>query len=173
VPNYKRIYVENHPIFITIATANRNPILIKNIHLLQQSIRKVKQSHPFQMKAYAILPDHCHLLIQLPQKDVNFSQRINLIKGNFSKNFSTPHRSAKGEKNIWQRRFWDHVIRNDLDYSKHLDYIHYNPIKHNYVLNLIDWPHSSFHYYVKMGYYPSNWGKQINENFFELEDAGE
>jgi len=88
-----------------------------------------------------------------------------LIKSHFSrqckneyKNLQSASRQSKGEQGIWQRRFWEHQIRNEIDFTKHVEYIHFNPVKHGFVKLPIEWPYSSFHRYVKHGAYDSDWG---------------
>jgi putative transposase len=104
-----------------------------------------------------ILPDHLHCLWRLPEKEKNFSTRWRLIKRYFSMEINTAINHRK-EKEVWQRRFWEHVIRDEDDWKNHMDYIHYNPVKHQLVQSPGDWQHSSFHYWVEKGIYEKNWG---------------
>jgi len=108
--------------------------------------------HPFKIEAIVVLPDHLHLLMQLPNEDDDFSIRWKLIKQDFNK--------AIREKS-WQKRFWEHLIRDENDWRMHMDYIHYNPVKHGYAVSPKDWQHSSFHKFVRAGYYNENWGSDI------------
>ena len=110
-----------------------------------------------------MLPDHFHCVIELPANDLDFALRIRLIKFEFSK--PTPkmeYRSAvrikRGERSIWQRRYWEHLIKNEADYKVHMDYVHINPVKHGLVKRVKDWPYSTFHLLVERGIYPENWG---------------
>jgi putative transposase len=117
------------------------------------------------MEAFVIMPDHLHFIWTLPESDNDFSTRWQAIKRKFTKGCALQYkdppnmaRIRKNEQCIWQRRFWEHQIRDEKDFEKHVDYIHHNPVKHGHVTNTIDWPHSSFHHYVETGIYPANWG---------------
>jgi len=114
------------------------------------------------------LPDHLHALWALPNGDADFPSRWSLIKSGFSRSLDPAHerstsKIAKREKGIWQRRFWEHAIRNDADFERHIDYIHFNPVKHGYVTRVIDWPHSSFRRYVERGLFPADWGGDMEQ----------
>jgi len=119
---------------------------------------EVKSSHPFTIDAWVLLPEHLHCIWTLPQGDMDFSKRWGLIKAKFSKALSRQNTS------VWQNRFWEHLIRDDRDMQIHLDYIHYNPVKHGYVESPKDWPSSTFHRYVQEGLYPLNWGEGVSFN---------
>ncbi len=156
---YKRYYQSGGHYFFTVVTHCRRPIF-NNPQIVEQLkivINKVKKKHAFSLNAIVILPEHLHVLWKLPENDSDFSTRWRLIKRYFSMglNAMINHRQ---EKDIWQRRFWEHVIRNEDDWQKHMDYIHYNPVKHGLVQMLGDWPHSSFNYWVERGLYEKNWG---------------
>ncbi len=115
------------------------------------------------MDAVVVLHDHLHCIMTLPEGDADFSTRWNLIKGNFSRDVErreriSESRQGRRERGIWQRRFWEHMIRDQDDFNRHADYIHWNPVKHGWVSRASDWPHSSFHDYVRRGIYPSDWG---------------
>jgi putative transposase len=134
----------------------------------------VQRRHPFETIAICILPDHIHALWQLPGHDADFSTRWSLIKSGFSRGLDPQLRSAskivKREKGIWQRRYWEHAIRDETDFQRHIDYIHFNPVKHGHVTRVVDWPHSSFHRYVKLGILTADWGgdmKNIQGKFGE------
>jgi putative transposase len=121
-----------------------------------------------------ILPDHLHCIWTLPPEDTDFLTRWGLKKGQFSRGIEkresiSRSRSTRGERGIWQRRFWEHLIRDDEDFNRHIDYIHWNPVKHGWAKHVADWPYSSFHHYVRRGLYPANWGAEIG---LEIE-AGE
>ena len=115
------------------------------------------------MDAVVILPDHLHCIWQLPEKDSDFSSRWRLIKAHFSRSITTTQeyisksRLRKNERGLWQRRFWEHVICDEKDYVRHIEYIHYNPVKHGYVHRVRDWKYSSFHRWVTHGVYPIDW----------------
>ncbi len=168
MPEYKRLKLPHHPVFITIVTFNRNPILIKNINLLRESFKYAKQKHDFEIFASVILPDHLHLILNIGNL-CDYSAIISLIKATFSKNINecellnikenlTSSKIKKREKGVWQRRFIEHTIRDEKDLCNHLDYIHYNPIKHGLVKNVNDWEHSSFKKFVRTKWYEPNWG---------------
>ena len=110
-----------------------------------------------------ILPEHIHWLIQLPINDDNYAASVSLFKSAFSRQMAkteilSQSRMAKRERGIWQRRFWEHRIRDEHDFKQHMDYIHYNPVKHDYTVTAKDWPFSTFHYWVKQQVYPQYWG---------------
>jgi putative transposase len=142
--------------FFTVVLAERpSDLLLEKIELLRRSYQTVQQRRPFETVAICILPDHIHALWAFPEGDANFSTRWNLIKSGFSRGLEARPRStsqvAKREKGIWQRRYWEHAIRNDADLERHVDYIHFNPVKHGHVTRVADWPHSSYHSYVERG----------------------
>lgn len=163
--------------FFTVVTAQRhsNQILTENIDLLREAFRSVQTNHPFKMDAVVILPEHLHCIWQLPASSNDFSTRWRLIKSTFSRAISkegeriSQSRQKKKERNIWQRRFWEHCIRDEKDYQNHVDYIHYNPVKHGCVKHVSDWPYSSFQHWVDKGLYPANWAAsdEIKELDFE------
>jgi putative transposase len=168
--NYRRVRVEGGCYFFTVALLNRKSrLLIEHIEYLRQAFRDVMKVHPFKIDAAVILPEHLHCILTLPINDDNYSMRWRRIKSVFSRQLPlTEQRSLsrinKGERGIWQRRFWEHIIRDERDYRQHVDYIHYNPVKHGYVIKTIDWKYSSFHRVVNWGIYPPNWGgEEIHE----------
>ncbi len=114
------------------------------------------------------MPDHLHALITLPVEDADYSKRWQLIKAKFSASipkheFISNARQQKRERGLWQRRFWEHLIRNDKDYEQHIDYIHYNPVKHGYVNRPVDWAYSSIHRYIKKGILSADWGSDMQD----------
>ncbi len=147
---------------MNLAKRKNNPLLIEHIDLLREAFRKVKKAHLFHIDAIVILPEHLHCVLTLPEGDDDDSTRWRQIKSAFSEKipqgeYRSDSRRHKNERGIWQRRFWEHFIRNDTDYAAHVDYVHYNPLKHGYVDNIADWPYSSFHQYVTCGLYPQHW----------------
>jgi putative transposase len=163
---YRRAKVKSGRFFFTVNCLHRgrNGILIDNINHLRASFRKVKQDHPFTIEAIVVLPDHLHCIWTMPEGDADFSKRWTLIKANFSRSVPagetvpvSKSRQRRGERAIWQRRFWEHQIRNDHDYKNHIDYIHFNPVKHGYCKRAGDWPFSSFCKFVRDGVYPPDW----------------
>ena len=162
--NYKRLYIPNSIIFITIVTSKRRNILIKNIELLKFSIKNAHKYYNFEIYAIGVMKDHVHLLIK-PDNINEYSKIILLIKRTFSKkidiNTIADYRQRESnikrqERDIWQRRFWEHTIRNEEDLYRHIDYIHYNPMKH-YQIVPKDWKYSTFNKFVKNGYYETDW----------------
>jgi putative transposase len=136
--------------------------------VLRRVYRTVTESYPFETVAICVLPDHLHAIWHLPESDSNFPLRWNLIKGGFSRGLASGHprslsKLSKREKGIWQRRYWEHVIRDDADLARHVDYIHFNPVKHGLVSRVCDWPHSTFHRYVERGELPLDWGGDVRD----------
>ena len=165
---YRRAKLEGGTFFFTHVLADRSSdLLIREIDRLRAIYRAVQAQRPFETIAICILPDHLHAIWKLPNGDADFAKRWNLIKGGFSRglpaNPRSPSKESKREKGIWQRRYWEHAIRDDVDLSRHVDYIHFNPVKHGLVARVCDWPHSSFHQHVKNGIVPMDWGGDIRE----------
>ena len=129
---------------------------------------KIKGGTYFFTVAICILPDHLHAIWTLPEDDSDFSSRWNRIKGNFSRRLPNLSRRStskvlKREKGVWQRRYWEHTIRDDADLARHIDYIHFNPVRHGLVTRVVDWPFSSFHQYVARGTLPADWGGDVRD----------
>ncbi|EHR05938.1 REP-associated tyrosine transposase [Bradyrhizobium sp.] len=161
MPQYRR--AQGNMFFFTVVLADRSStLLVDQVDRLRQIYRTVVQRRPFETVAICILPDHLHAIWALPEDDADFSSRWNLIKGSFSRGLEIGERSIsksrKREKGIWQRRFWEHAIRDDADLERHVDYIHFNPVKHGLVARVRDWSFSSFHRYVDQGALPMDWG---------------
>lgn len=153
--------------FFTVVTYRRQPVLTREpVYLaLKTSLRAVKQQYPFTIEALVLMPDHLHCLWKLPEGDGDYARRWSLIKRLTTQQLagclsSSPSRSAerRRESGLWQRRFWEHQIRDERDFERHLDYIHWNPVKHGHVDEVAHWPYSSFHRYVDRGIYPKDWG---------------
>jgi putative transposase len=166
---YKRLRTEGGCYFFTVVLAQRNDnnLLIKHVDDLRKSFKHVQQNHPYIMDAVVIIPDHLHCTWQLPKGDANFSTRWHLIKAHFSQSINkgeifNKSRQKKGERGIWQRRFWEHLIRDDKDYANPVEYIHYNPVKHGYADHVVDWKYSSFHQWVDQGVYTPDWAAADN-----------
>ena len=164
---YRRAKIEGRTYFFTLATHNRKPFLCypDNVELLRQAFQYTMQRHPMKIDAFVLLPDHLHTLWTLPKKDCNYSTRWRLIKSYFSRHCQDKYdgvistsRQSKQERAFWQRRFWEHLIRDNQDFINHVEYIHYNPVKHGLVAAPKDWEHSSFHRYVQAGLYDEMWG---------------
>jgi len=150
--------------FFTVNLAERrgNTLLIDRIDYLREAFRWTFATHPVIMDAAVILPDHLHCIWQLPSDDDDYPTRWRLIKSYFSHRLEPVERCSesrlrKGERGIWQRRYWEHLIRDDRDYAQHADYIHYNPVKHGLVAQAKDWPYSTFSRWVERGIYTKTW----------------
>ncbi len=161
---YTRVRIAGGSYFFTVNLAERrgNNLLVRYIAELREAFRQTRREHPFTVDAIVVLPDHLHCVWQLPPDDADFPTRWRLIKARFSRCIDageriSQSRQRKGERGIWQRRYWEHAIRDEQDYQRHMDYIHFNPVKHGYVQSVKDWPYSSFHRWVKRGFYPGDW----------------
>ncbi len=161
---YRRNFVKGGSYFFTVALADRSQgLLVEHVDALRDAFRQVKAEYPFGLDAVVILPEHLHCIWTLPEGDDDYPNRWRRIKAAFSRclpdcNPRSASKIAKGERGIWQRRYWEHTLRDEEDSQRHVDYIHYNPVRHKHVERVADWPHSSFHRYVEAGVYPGNWG---------------
>jgi len=172
MPNYRRVY-SGHTYFFTVVTWQRRPILCAEAsrRLLRQLIDELRLTRPFRVDAWVLLPDHLHCIWTLPADDTDYSMRWGWIKQRFSarirRQLVLPEPSAtrrqRHESSVWQRRFWEHCIRDEADFAAHCDYIHYNPVKHGLVTAPRDWPYSTFHRLVRAGGYPPDWGGPVAE----------
>lgn len=164
MPRYRRDIVPGATYFITLCLADRRRrLLIEQIDLLGTVIRSVRAVQPFRLDALVVLPDHLHGVVTLPPGDADLAGRLRRIKSRFSRRQPpdeaiSPSRYLRRERGIWQRRYWEHRIRDELDLLRHVDYIHYNPVKHGLVQRASDWPWSTFHRYVRRGWLPLDWG---------------
>ncbi len=167
--NYRRNYVPGGTFFFTVNLFNRKQtLLIEHIDKLRTSFRIVLAEQPFIIDAIVILPDHLHAILTLPPGDSDFSNRWRKIKANFSRSISlrnptSKSRQVKNERSIWQRRFWEHTIKDEVDMQQHIDYIHFNPVKHGHCTKVSDWRYSSFHRFVKSNVYPKDWGGFVGD----------
>jgi putative transposase len=151
--------------------------LIDKIDVLRLAFRAARRERPFKIDGIVILPDHLHAVMTLPEGDADFSGRWRRIKSLFSRRVVAEglpiRQNRRGEYALWQRRIWEHTIRDELDFARHIDYIHFNPVKHGLVTRVSDWPHSSFHRYVRSGLLPQDWGGTVaaaNGGFGERSD---
>jgi putative transposase len=165
--DYRRIRVPGATWFFTVNCAERrgNRLLTDHIEGLRAAFRKVRATHPFEIQAMVVLPEHLHCVWTLPEGDADFHTRWALIKADFSRALPAGERRSesrikRGERGIWQRRFWEHLIRDETDLARHIDYIHFNPVKHGWVTRVGDWPYSSFHRFVDRGVYPPDWATE-------------
>lgn len=165
--NYRRANTKGGTYFFTVITYRRRKILCyEEVRIaLREGIRQTRETHPFTIDAWVLLPDHLHCIWTLPEGDANFGIRWAMIKRFVTKQCRSLHRDdwmtaskrKRKESTLWQRRFWEHQIRDEQDYERHIDYIHFNPVNHGLVDKVVDWPHSTFHRYVKSEVYQENW----------------
>jgi len=164
MPNYRRYRVSGGTYFFTInVLERRTDLLVRHIEALREAVRSTRAERPFHIDAWVVLPDHFHCVRTLPSGDDDFSNRIKAIKIRFVQAVEPNKRRsavcvAHGERGIWQRRFWEHAIRDQADYVRHIDYVHYNPVKHGHVALAAQWPYSTFHRWVQAGAYAAEWG---------------
>ena len=161
--NYRRNFVAGGSFFFTVNLADRqSSLLTDHIVLLREAFRQVRSRHPFRVEAIVVLPEHLHTIWTLPPDDLDYAMRWRLIKTTFSRGLPkgepiSPSRRNKGERGIWQRRYWEHTLRNEQDFERHADYIHFNPVKHGHAKSVGAWPYSSFHRFVESGSYAADW----------------
>ncbi len=164
---YRRADVAGGTFFFTVNLAERSAdLLVRHVDVLRTTVRRVRHAHPFEIVAMVVLPDHLHAVWALPGGDRDYPMRWSLIKAGFSRALPATERInvarlRKRERGIWQRRYWEHQIRDDHDLSRHVDYIHINPVKHGHVSRAVDWPHSSIHRYIRAGILPENWAGDV------------
>ncbi|MCX7380813.1 MAG: transposase [Alphaproteobacteria bacterium] len=175
MPEYRRNRVPGGTYFFTVNLLDRRAdLLTRHIEALRMSVRKARHRSPFHIDAWVVLPDHMHCLWTLPEDDTNFAGRWWAIKTHFSKGVPgdaarSASRQKKGERGIWQRRYWEHTIRDDRDYAVHMDYIHFNPVKHGLAAAPAEWPYSTFRRCAAAGVYPADWaGEDV-----KIGEAGE
>ncbi len=172
--NYRRARDAGACYFFTLTSHQRLPVLTDAPlrAALRRAIERVRLHRPFVIEGWVLLPDHLHCLWRMPQGDADFGSRWSMIKRLTSQAIALPgtvslSRSLRRESGLWQRRFWEHRIHDGDDYQRHMDYLHFNPVKHGLVPRVVDWPWSSFHRLVKEGVYPAHWGADA------VEDNGE
>ena len=182
--NYRRARTPGGSYFFTVVTYRRQPLLIQpeSRRILREIVREVRRQYPFIIDAWVLLPEHMHCIWTLPPGDIDYSKRWGLIKAGFSKQASemfkrvewiSPSKARHRESTLWQRRFWEHQIRDQSDFNRHVDYIHWNPVKHGHVARVIDWPYSTFHRDVQAGIYPKDWGGEAAPRFIPRISASE
>jgi len=163
VVHYRRNLIPGASFFFTVVLADRrSSALTDNIAALREAFRKIRSERPFEIDAIVILPDHLHTILTLPDGDADFPRRWHRIKTVFTQRLlaagvTLPARDSTGRL-LWQRRFWEHTIRDGADHGRHVDYIHDNPVKHGLVANPADWPHSSLHRFIRQGVLAADWG---------------
>ena len=165
--NYRRNLLPGGTYFFTVTLKHRgSTTLVDQVLLLKRAHREVQKKHPFTVTAICVLPDHLHAIWTLPTDDADYPRRWQAIKSIFTRlcvHHGLPFKkNKKDEYDLWQRRYWEHTIVDEEDLQRHIDYLHYNPVKHAYVKQVADWPHSSFHQYVKSGILPLDWAGAVD-----------
>ncbi len=184
--NYRRFKTSGGTYFFTVATYNRQEILCKpqSRNALRDAIEAVRALLPFHIDAWVLLPDYLHCIWTLPEGDADFSKRWGTIKTSFTKKvgWALPtnkiamptnkkysiSRIRHRDANIWQRRFWEHQIRDQEDFNRHCDYIHYNPVKHGLVGDPKKWEYSTIHRFIQKGLYSKHWGDSITDDIISM-----
>jgi putative transposase len=165
---YRRATVAGASYFFTLVTFRRQPLFGggKAVELFNEALRSVQARRPFTVDALVLLPDHVHAIWTLPDDDHDYATRWRRVKETFTRAYARDHRlpepdigrRARGERTVWQRRYWEHLIRDDRDFVAHVEYIHYNPVRHGLVAAPRDWPYSTFGQWVAYGLYEATWG---------------
>lgn len=173
--NYVRVFAKNSYVFITIVSYNREPLLIKNINIFKDALINSKKFYKYEIFGLVVLPDHIHMIIR-PAEINEYPKIISRIKHYFSRNVNCSNKNLseskikKREKGVWQRRYWEHTIRDESDLYNCLDYIHYNPVKHGCTNAVKDWEYSSFKKFIERGNYEINWGNLNDiQNIIDLD----
>lgn len=159
---YRRNRIPGGTYFFTVTLKDRTrSLLVEWIDQLRIAFRETKRTNPFHIDAMVVLPEHLHVIWTLPLNDDDYSGRWRAIKARFTRSLVESgvdlQRNLKGEYNLWQRRYWEHTLRDETDLRRHVEYIHFNPVKHGLVERVGDWPYSTFHRYVHAGVYPIDW----------------
>jgi len=166
---YRRNFVAGGTFFFTVTLLDRTSrALTDHVESLRAAVRQTRLAHPFAIDAVVVLPDHLHMVMTLPDGDADYSNRWHLIKRRFTdavmKSGTPVARHRNGETALWQRRFWEHTIRNESDFERHVEYIHFNPVKHGLVAGVRYWPYSSFHRYVQQGLLSEDWAGDFSQD---------
>ena len=165
--DYRRFFAPGGTFFFTLVTFRRRPLFRSPLarRVLRAAISETRRRRPFDMPGVVLLADHLHCLWTLPDGDADFSTRWRKIKEAFTRAFlaaggreaeAPAGQRRKGQRGLWQQRFWEHTIRDEDDFGRHLDYIHFNPVKHELARCAHDWPYSSFHDWVRRGVYDAH-----------------
>lgn len=181
MPEYRRARIAGGTYFFTVNTLHRLPVLVNDdVRVaLRRGIEKTRETRPFIIDAWVLLPDHLHCVWTLPAGDADFAVRWAIIKRQVGRTCAARYvdqgafnasRARRKESGLWQRRYWEHLIRDEDDYRRHVDYIHWNPVKHGYVKKASDWPYSTFYRYVKAGVYELEW--EMSDKEFDHDKFG-
>ncbi len=163
VPDYRRSRVPGGTYFFTVVLADRrSTLLVDRVDALREAVRATREARPFRVDAWVVLPEHLHCIWTLPPGDSDFPGRLQAIKRRFSGAIPAMEarsavRARRGERGIWQRGYWEHTIRDEADYAAHMDYVHFNPVRHGHVAAPGDWPFSTFRRCLAVGMYPADW----------------
>ena len=169
--NYRRSRIAGGTFFFTVNLLDRQKtLLVDHIDLLRQLVIDVRVKLPFVVDAMVLLPDHWHAVWTMPPDDTRYAERLRLIKARFTKQLLKAGvniaKDNRGEYKLWQKRYWEHTIRDDQDFENHVNYVHINPVKHGYIARAIDWPHSTIHRYVANGTLPKDWACEPDKGDF-------
>lgn len=169
--NYRRATVPGASYFFTVTLRDRrSSILVEQIAALREALQTIRRARPFRIDAMAVLPDHIHAIWTLPPDDRDYSGRWRAIKAGFTRAMRESGASLpadrRGEYGLWQRRFWEHLIRDDTDFARHVDYIHFNPVRHGLVKRPADWPWTSLQRYIRQGIVAPDWATDMDEGRF-------
>lgn len=184
MPNYLRAKNPGGTFFLTFVSHDRRPFLTDDLAIdcIFNAYREIVRRRRFLLHAYCVLPDHIHVLVTLPRRDTDFPTRCRAFKSAFTRAYvraggkegqRNVSRYRSGEAAVWQRRYWEHSIRNQHDFQRHFDYIHFNPVKHGLVREPEEWEWSTFRRYALRGWYEASWGKAEPRNLSNLESMGE
>lgn len=169
--NYRRATVPGASYFFTVTLRDRrSSILVEQIAALREALQTTRRARPFRIDAMTVLPDHIHAIWTLPPDDHDYSGRWRAIKAGFTratrKRGASLHADRRGEYGLWQRRFWEHLIRDHTDFARHVEYIHFNPVRHGLVERPADWPWTSLHRYIRQGIVAPDWATDTDEGRF-------
>jgi putative transposase len=168
MPHYRRLRAPGGCWFFTVNLLDRRTtLLVDRIDALREATAWTMRRYPFRIDAWVVLPEHLHAIWTLPEGDADFSTRWRMVKTRFARALPPTERRdatrvARGERGIWQRRFWEHLVRDDDDFGRHVEYCAINPVKHGYVRRVVDWPYSSFHRDVRRGIFTEDWGSDVD-----------
>jgi putative transposase len=170
MPNHRRAFIPGGCWFFTVNLLERQKsLLVEHIELLRLAVAATRRNRAFTIDAFVVLPNHLHAVWTLPPGDADFSTRWWLIKSAFPRTLPKEERLSavrieRHERGIWQRRFWEHLVRDEAPYARHVEYCYINPVKHRLVSRVSDWPHSSFHRDVRAGIFPEDWAGDIAQD---------